>query len=54
MTANWTLTLTDTAADLNSGNLIEWSIDFVSSPCYRSYQWTNLTVPVAGAVPVPR
>ncbi len=42
MTADWTLTFTDLKPDLNSGYLISWSIDFVSSPCFKTYHWTQL------------
>jgi len=53
----WTLTLQDMKMDSLVGELIEWSIDFTVSECFKVHTWTDLTPTItanAAAAPVAR
>jgi hypothetical protein len=42
MAANWTLKLLDLQEDTLDGALLHWNITFSSSPCFKSFEWTQM------------
>lgn len=53
----WTLTLQDMKLDGLIGELMEWSIDFTVSECFKVHTWTDLTSTITSdltAAPVAR
>jgi subtilisin-like proprotein convertase family protein len=54
-TAKWTLVVEDTKNDTLSGSLYAWGIDFIVSPCVKSFKWYNLSDYSSEVhVPIPR
>ncbi|EEY54510.1 fibronectin type III domain-containing protein [Phytophthora infestans T30-4] len=51
---NWTLELTDTAADGFVGNLDSWDVTFDVAPCVPAFTWTNLSPIATGTAPTAR
>lgn len=43
MSAEWTLVVQDINNDDISGSLLSWEIEFTSLPCFRSFEWTNIS-----------
>lgn len=53
MEEEWTLIIEDLYPDNLNGQLLNWSIDFVSSPCVPVYSWTNVTAELQSGVLPP-
>ncbi|ETK82122.1 hypothetical protein F441_12678 [Phytophthora nicotianae CJ01A1] len=51
---NWTLELTDTAADGLVGTLDSWDVIFDVAPCVPAFTWTNLSPIAMGTAPSAR
>lgn len=51
---NWTLELTDTAADGFVGTLDSWDVTFDVAPCVPAFTWTNLSSIATGTAPTAR
>ncbi|EEY59306.1 uncharacterized protein PITG_20984 [Phytophthora infestans T30-4] len=51
---NWTLELTDTAADGFVGTLDSWDVTFDVAPCVPAFTWTNLSPIATGTAPTAR
>ncbi|KAL3669451.1 hypothetical protein V7S43_005844 [Phytophthora oleae] len=51
---NWTLEVTDTAADGLVGTLDSWDVVFDVAPCVPAFTWTSLSSLSTGTAPTPR